>query len=110
MKHGARGHLWRVGSSILSKGLLRYEFHATSWGRRDNAQRIPSTPAVRSVLEELFDTVERVRYATESDLSPFLAVGTAPLIDTVELFLVRAQRSGLDSGPPLITSTGQHPV
>jgi hypothetical protein len=42
----------------------------------------------------LFDVVESVRYATaESDL-PHLPIGTAQLVDTVDLFLTRIRQDG----------------
>ncbi len=37
----------------------------------------------------LFDIVEKVRYAAEGDGIPHLPIGTAQLIDTVEIFLTR---------------------
>lgn len=45
---------------------------------------------VRAQLVELFEMVESVRYAGEGDQMPFIPIGTAPMIDTVELFLVRS--------------------
>lgn len=41
--------------------------------------------------EALFDFVEQVRYSKRSDNRPFLPVGTAQLIDTVELFLLQVR-------------------
>jgi 5-methylcytosine-specific restriction protein B len=40
-------------------------------------------------LEALFDLVERVRYVGKGEPTPYLPLGTAQLIDTVELFLTR---------------------
>lgn len=42
-------------------------------------------------LSDLFSVLERVRYSTDSDPYPYLPIGTASLIDTVELFLSRLQ-------------------
>ncbi len=52
--------------------------------------------SVKEVLEGLFAVVERVRYATNSSDDPFIPVGTAPLIDAVELFLIRSYQQGFD--------------
>lgn len=51
---------------------------------------------VKPLLEQLFEISERVRYATASSDDPFIPIGTAPLIDTVELFLVRSTYQNLD--------------
>lgn len=41
------------------------------------------------LMEKLFDLVERIRYSQSHELVPHLPIGTAQLIDTVELFLAR---------------------
>jgi hypothetical protein len=41
--------------------------------------------AMRADYERLFDLVERVRYAVDGADEPYLPIGTAQLIDTVEL-------------------------
>ena len=46
----------------------------------------------RRHVETLFDLVERVRYADGADKYPYVPVGTASLIDTIELCLLRAGR------------------
>ncbi|WP_252106994.1 MULTISPECIES: AAA family ATPase [unclassified Halomonas] len=40
----------------------------------------------------LFDIVESVRFASEGDFIPHLPIGTAQLIDTIELFLTRIRQ------------------
>lgn len=45
-------------------------------------------------ISTLFDIVETVRYASESEGNPHLPIGTAQLIDTVELFLTRFRQDG----------------
>ncbi|HUW15062.1 MAG TPA: AAA family ATPase [Anaerolineae bacterium] len=58
----------------------------------------------RPTLESLFDLIERARYAEKGTDQPYLPIGTAQLIDTVELFLVRAYFDGADEShlPPLM--------
>ncbi len=60
----------------------------------------PLLPCVRS----LFDLVERVRYATSEDRIPHLPIGTAQLIDTVELFMFRVLQDSVsnDDAPAII--------
>lgn len=50
---------------------------------------------VRTTIQMVFDLVEKVRYADEESPYPFIPIGTAPLIDTIELFLIRAVGKGL---------------
>jgi 5-methylcytosine-specific restriction protein B len=44
---------------------------------------------VASLMCSLFDVVERVRYAGSDQRVPHLPIGTAQIIDTVELFMLR---------------------
>ena len=50
--------------------------------------------AHHGLLADLFTMVEGVRYAGEASTAPHLPIGTAALIDTVELFLTRLVMSG----------------
>lgn len=43
----------------------------------------------------LFDLIERVRYARLGEPTPHLPIGTAQMIDTVELFLLRLLQDGI---------------
>lgn len=52
---------------------------------------------VKPLLEQLFEIAERVRYAGSDSEDPFIPLGTAPLIDTVEMFLVRSAQQSLDT-------------
>lgn len=54
-------------------------------------------PTVQGVLVSLFEVLERARYATVDSSFPFVPVGTAPIIDTVELFLIRAMQDKIDA-------------
>ncbi|MDG4298031.1 AAA family ATPase [Pseudomonas aeruginosa] len=45
-------------------------------------------------IAALFDIIESVRYASEGDGVPHLPIGTAQLIDTVEIFLTRFRQDG----------------
>lgn len=56
-------------------------------GTEYDASSITGTHSER--LGNLFSLLELVRYAQEGSDYPFLPIGTAPLIDTVELFLSR---------------------
>jgi 5-methylcytosine-specific restriction enzyme B len=47
------------------------------------------TGPLASPIGKLFDLVERVRYAGAEDRIPHLPIGTAQIIDTVELFMLR---------------------
>lgn len=49
-------------------------------------------------LRNLFSLIETVRYTRRDDDHPHVPVGTAQLIDTVELFVLRLHASGLDEG------------
>ncbi len=44
------------------------------------------------VIEKLMDLISSVRYSTTTDI-PFLPIGTAQIIDTIELFLVQLLQS-----------------
>lgn len=52
--------------------------------------RALATGDAKVVIDSLFDLVESVRYATATDAAPFLPIGSAQLIDAVELCLLRA--------------------
>jgi hypothetical protein len=41
------------------------------------------------LVSQLFDLIERVRYAGPEQRAPHLPIGTAQVIDTVELFILR---------------------
>jgi hypothetical protein len=49
---------------------------------------------LRAHIERLFDLIERVRYAGEDEHVPHLPLGTAQVLDTVELFLFRLLQDG----------------
>lgn len=52
------------------------------------------------LVAALFDLVEAVRYAAEESDLPHLPIGTAQLVDTVELFLTRNQQDNASGGVP----------
>ncbi len=52
------------------------------------------------LVAALFDLVEVVRYAAEGSDSPHLPIGTAQLVDTVELFLTRNRQDNASGGDP----------
>ncbi|WP_122516829.1 AAA family ATPase [Pseudomonas viridiflava] len=51
-----------------------------------------------SRIATLFDVVESVRYASEQGGIPHLPIGTAQLIDTVEIFITRYRQDGSSEG------------
>jgi len=56
------------------------------------------------LMTNLFDLIERVRYAGPDQRIPHLPIGTAQIIDTVELFMLRVVQDGVantDAGPVL---------
>lgn len=55
-------------------------------------EEIKSTHLVR--IAALFDIVESVRYAFEGNGVPHLPIGTAQLIDTIEIFITRYRQDG----------------
>jgi MoxR-like ATPase len=52
---------------------------------------------VQNALVGLFEILEKARYATLDSSFPFIPVGTAPIIDTIELFLIRAVQDRIDA-------------
>ena len=48
------------------------------------------------MIQDLFSFIEIVRYATSDTDVPHLPIGTAQIIDTVELFLTRVRQDGGD--------------
>lgn len=53
-----------------------------------------------NLIGSLFDLVEGVRYATEDSDSLHLPIGTAQLVDTIELFLTRHLQDEVSGGDP----------
>nr|WP_181716157.1 AAA family ATPase [Cryobacterium sp.]QJS06290.1 ATPase family associated with various cellular activities (AAA) [Cryobacterium sp.] len=49
---------------------------------------------IRPHLIRIMIEIEKVRYATENSAYPFLPIGTAPLIDTVELAIIASSMNG----------------
>jgi hypothetical protein len=50
------------------------------------------------LMANLFDLVERVRYAGPDQKIPHLPIGTAQIIDTVELFMLRVVQDDIADG------------
>jgi len=49
------------------------------------------------LLGQLFDVIERVRYAGPEQRAPHLPIGTAQIIDTVELFGLRLMQDNVSN-------------
>lgn len=95
------GEQWGTQASLATR-----EYAVVTGLAVDRAARRTGRPAaelrahldhqdVRPLVEGLFEMVERVRYAIGDSEEPFIPVGTAPLIDTIELFLIRSNHGGL---------------
>lgn len=81
---------------VIAKACSRL---TTKTGSEYDPSSITSTHSQR--LGNLFTLLELVRYAKEGSDYPFLPIATAPLIDTVELFLSRLSLSPqTDPGDP----------
>lgn len=83
---------WNTGNSPASREFRTVIQAACSrLTRKTGKEHDPDsiTEAHSQRLGDLFSLLELVRYAKEGGDYPFLPVGTAPLIDTVELFLSR---------------------
>jgi 5-methylcytosine-specific restriction protein B len=52
------------------------------------------TGGLSPLVASFFDLIERVRYASKDRSIPHLPIGTAQLIDTLELFFLRLQQDG----------------
>ncbi len=99
-----KGETWGEGSSpaaqeytiVMERAANRA---ARRLGQDGDAMRAHlAEPAIREIVGRLFDVVERVRYASDDSSDPFVPVATAPLIDTVELYLIRVAQEGFDLG------------
>lgn len=90
------GEDWLTGTSLAAREFRIVQGAAT---RRVSAALSRSDQgfldfldetAVQDALVNLFEVLEKSRYAGPDSRFPFIPVGTAPIIDTVELFLIRA--------------------
>jgi len=83
----------RRESSMTPDGLAKLEHKLLKQLSADYVQ----------MCSRLFDVVESVRYASEASGNPHLPIGTAQLVDTIELFLTRLrQDSSTDSDLPAV--------
>ena len=102
------GESWATGSSLASeeyRAVLRSAIARAALDIGVNQHHLTTyveSDEVRELLAALFAIVENVRYATDDSQFPFIPVGTAPLIDTVQLFLVRWSVAGESGGPAAI--------
>ncbi len=107
------GEQWGTGTSLAARefsvvGLVAAQRAARRTG--SDVEELQSHIAgghVKGLLEQLFEIVERVRYAAVGSDDPFIPVGTAPLIDTVELFLIRSANRPSTLRRRVACSTGQ---
>ena len=98
------GEDWGGPASLASREYTTVQNKAVARAHRRTGKSAADLRAyitddhVTNMVKEVFRLLEKVRYAKEEDAAPFIPVGTAPLIDTVELFLIRAVRNSLDLG------------
>jgi hypothetical protein len=96
------GEQWGSGSSLAAREFEVVGGMAVARAARRMAREAKELKAyidgleVKGLLVQLFEIVERVRYATNTSDDPFIPVGTASLIDTVELFLIRSSQRDLE--------------
>jgi len=94
---------WVGGESLASKEFsvvqtLASKRASKSTGLpRSGIEEFLTNHQIFSLMVALFeDIVERVRYASQEDVDPHVPIGTASIIDTVELFLIRSAQTGFD--------------
>lgn len=80
-------------------GRLAFQDEDENISARERLDQMMAEPGAAALLSSLFDLIEQVRYAKQNDSCPFLPIGTAQLIDTVELFLLRAGEAGSGAWP-----------
>ena len=93
----------REFSSVLnrvSRRIAQRECSMTPENTGQVAEEILSEVRSRHLgrISSLFDIVASVRYASEGDDIPHLPIGTAQLIDTVDIFLTRLRLDGNSAG------------
>jgi MoxR-like ATPase len=95
--------LWGSGSSLAAREFSVVGSSAAQRAARRTGRTVAELAAhidddhVKELLIRLFEIVERVRYAGYSAEDPFIPIGTAPLIDAVELFLIRSSQQALNT-------------
>jgi MoxR-like ATPase len=81
----------RVAKRLTSLDVSRTATVATELEQRLNGPLAP-------LMQQLFDLIEKIRYAGPEERVPHLPIGTAQVLDTVELFLSRLAQD--DTEPP----------
>jgi 5-methylcytosine-specific restriction protein B len=75
---------------VAKAAFARVERREQSPPEEVEALRDELTTKADGLLADLFELIEKVRYAGEGGEMPHLPIGTAQLIDTVELFITKA--------------------
>ena len=92
----AAGEDWLIGTSLAAREFRAVQGTAArrvaaALSRSDqDIYTFLNETAVQDALVNLFEVLEKARYAGPDSPFPFVPVGTAPVIDTLELFLIRA--------------------
>lgn len=98
----AAGEAWGTGASIATREYTVSCDAAVRRAARKSGRSIGDLSAhvasnvVAERLHSLFGIVERVRYATADGDDPYVPIGTAPLIDAIELYLIAGSQHGFD--------------
>ena len=103
------GQQWGTDSSIATEEYLvacaaaiRRAARKTGLPASDFSEHLAHADCTQRI-HTLFDVVERVRYASYDSDDPYIPIGTAPLIDTIELYLIGAGQKGFDLGSDAAT-------
>jgi MoxR-like ATPase len=89
-------------ASRVAKRLTSLDTSKTAGMLKDIRDRL--TGPLAPLMVNLFDLIERVRYAGPDQRIPHLPIGTAQIIDTVELFVLRMLQDDIqvaEAGPAL---------
>lgn len=98
------GQAWGSGTSLAAREFRVAQDEAVrrvaaALGRpTEDVGGYLSDTTTQANVAALFDTLEKVRYADSESTFPFVPVGTAPVIDTLQLFLVRCILDATDAG------------
>lgn len=87
-------------SIVMSRAAARVAARLTSLDSSKTADMVKTireklTGPLAPLMANLFDLIERVRYAGPDQKIPHLPIGTAQIIDTVELFMLRVVQEDL---------------
>ena len=97
------GEGWGSGSSLASRefkvaqGEAARRVAAALGKSAEDLDKYLADTNIQTNLIALFGILEKVRYADADSAFPFVPIGTAPVIDTLQLFLIRCAQDGVDA-------------